>query len=199
MLYKSKDIKKSNLLNYIKEERNVSITLYDLTEQEKEIKAALQELEELEDKEAVERLVSINDLINAEIVEKAEGIIYIARDIESDISTIDDEIKRLQALKKRKQNAYDRLKNMVKSCLEKMGRKKIETPFGNLTIRKNPDSIKIIDESLIPEEYIKTEVVKKVDKKKIKEWLKETGEVICGTEVVSSTSLLVPRAKKGDE
>lgn len=177
----------------------MSTTLYDLTEQEKEIKSALQELEKLDDKEAVERLVTISDLINAEIIEKAEGIIYIAREIESDIGAIKDEINRLQALKKVKENAYDRLKNMTKSCIEKMGRKKIETPFGNLTIRKNPDSIKVIDESLIPDEYIKTEVVKKVDKKKIKDWLNKTGEVICGTEVVSSTSLLVPKAKKGAE
>ena len=174
-------------------------TLFNLTEQEKEIKSALQELEELDDKDAVERLVTISDLINAEIIEKAEGIIYIAREIESDIGAIKDEISRLQALKKVKENAYDRLKNMTKSCIEKMGRKKIETPFGNLTIRKNPDSIKVIDESLIPDEYIKTEVVKKVDKKKIKDWLNKTGEVICGTEVVSSTSLLVPKAKKGAE
>lgn len=53
----------------------------------------------------------------------------------------------------------------------------------------------MLDETLVPEEFVKVEVVKKVDKKKIKDWLNETGEVVPGTEVLKTTSLIVPKGK----
>lgn len=174
--------------------------LYELTEEAEEILLAIEELEESENEEQAEELKKVKSLIDAEVAKKSEAIIYITRNIESDIEAIDGEIKRLQALKKKKTNTFDRLKTLVKNSIEKIGKKKIETSLGNLTVRKNPVSIKVVDESLVPNEFVKTDIVKKIDKKKIKDWLKETGEVVAGTEVVESTSLLVPHAaKKGDE
>lgn len=171
-------------------------TLYQLTEEAEVILLTIEELEELEgQEEQLEQTKRVKALIDLEINNKSESMLYILRNIQSDIEAIDGEIKRLQALKKNKQNSMNKLKTLIKECLEKLGKKRLETSLGNLTVRNNPDSINVLDETLVPEEFVKVEVVKKVDKKKIKDWLNETDEVVPGTEILKTTSLIVPKGK----
>ena len=49
--------------------------------------------------------------------------------------------------------------------------KRVDTPIGKITLRKSPRSVEILDENAIPEEFIKIETVKKIDKVAIKEKL----------------------------
>ena len=59
-----------------------------------------------------------------------------------------------------------------------------------MTVRKNPASVDVLDENLIPSEYKKEVVEVKVDKKAILADLKE-GVVVEGAALKNSTSLMI--------
>ena len=101
-----------------------------------------------------------------------------------------NEEKRISEKRKMLENRVIKFKEYVKECMEKNGITKIETGLGNLTIAKNPISVEIVNEEEIPSEY-KTEIVAvKVDKTKIKNNFKETGEIPNGVNIVTNNTSL---------
>ena len=152
-----------------------------------ELSADLMSLNDIEDVEDVE---VIREIIEQQIQAKSTGIIAVVRNLESNIEAIDIEIKRLQELKRKKQNNISRLKEYTKECMEIRGVKKLETSLGNISIRKTPPSVNVLDENLIPLEYIETKQVMSIDKKLILGDLKD-GLVIPGVEIKQGTSLTI--------
>lgn len=134
-----------------------------------------------------------NEILNAikvEIENKGDGIIKFIRNEEASLKVIDEEIKRLQAIKKTKNNKIKNIKDYVHHCMTTMGSKKIEGNIGRISIRKNPVALNIIDESLIPEKFIGEEVIKTINKAMIKDLLKD-GEKISGCELTQSESVII--------
>lgn len=159
-------------------------SLYELT-------SDLRELQDIDFADAEESNIEvIKDIIKSQIENKGTGIIAIIRNEESDIEGIKAEIKRLQDLKKSKENKIENLKKYTKECLEDADIKKVSTSLGNMTVRKNPASVDVLDESLIPSEYKREVVEVKVDKKAILADLKE-GVVVEGAALKISTSLMI--------
>lgn len=106
------------------------------------------------------------------------------------INGFDYNIKRLQELKKIEENKQERFLKAVKENLEKYGIDKITTDFGTITIAKNPMSIEIVDANDIPEEFKEKVETIKVDKNKIKKYIKETGEIIEGIKIIDNKTSL---------
>ena len=159
-------------------------SLYELT-------SDLRELQDIDFTEAQEEQINqIKDIIKAQIDSKGTGIIAVIRNEESDIEALKAEIKRLQDLKKSKENRIENLKKYTKECLEDANIKKVSTSLGNMTVRKNPPAVDVLDESLIPNEYKKEVVEIKLDKKAILADLKE-GVVVEGAVLKNSTSLMI--------
>ncbi|HBG7491473.1 TPA: siphovirus Gp157 family protein, partial [Clostridioides difficile] len=124
-------------------------TLYELTTDLLEIEEGLTETTGNE----TEKLEEIKEIIKQEIQNKNTRIVSVILNIDSDINSIDSEIKRMQELKKIKKNALDRLKSNIKECMELLGTKKVETFLGNISIRKSAGSLVIEDEEKIPAIY----------------------------------------------
>ncbi|HBH0442183.1 TPA: siphovirus Gp157 family protein, partial [Clostridioides difficile] len=139
-------------------------TLYELTTDLLEIEEGLTETTGNE----TEKLEEIKEIIKQEIQNKNTRIVSVILNIDSDINSIDSEIKRLQELKRVKKNTLDRLKSNIKDCMELLGTKKVETVLGNISIRKSAGSLVIEDEEKIPAIYKTVEQVVKVDKNIIK-------------------------------
>ena len=151
----------------------------------------LKELQEIDFAQAEEEQIEeVKGIIKTQIESKSAGIIAVIRNEESDIDAIKIEIKRLQELKKSKENKIENLKKYTKECLEDADIKKVSTSLGNMTVRKNPASVDVLDENLIPSEYKKEVVEVKVDKKAILADLKE-GVVVEGAALKNSTSLMI--------
>lgn len=147
---------------------------------------------EVENLEGVDEQTQ-NEILNAikiEIENKGDGIIKFIRNEEASLKVIDEEIKRLQALKKSKNNKIKNMKNYLKHCMNLMGMKKIEGNLGRISIRKNPVSLEIADESLIPAIFIKEEIIKTIDKNAIKYVIKEGGSV-SGCTLTQSESITI--------
>ncbi|MBF9863258.1 siphovirus Gp157 family protein, partial [Clostridioides difficile] len=140
-------------------------TLYELTTDLLEIEEGLTEITGNE----AEKLEEIKEIIKQEIQNKNTRIVSVIIDIDSDINSLDLEIKRMQELKKIKKNSLDRLKSNIKECMELLGIKKVKTFLGNISIRKSAGSLVIEDEEKIPAIYKTVEQVVKVDKNTIKD------------------------------
>ncbi|MFB5842661.1 siphovirus Gp157 family protein, partial [Clostridioides difficile] len=138
-------------------------TLYELTTDLLEIEEGLTETTGNE----AEKLEEIKEIIKQEIQNKNTRIVSVIIDIDSDINSLDLEIKRMQELKKIKKNSLDRLKSNIKECMELLGIKKVKTFLGNISIRKSAGSLVIEDEEKIPAIYKTVEQVVKVDKNTI--------------------------------
>lgn len=105
--------------------------------------------------------------INKESLEvKAVKYGYVKKDIENDIKSIDEEIKRLQALKSSRVNTIARLEETVKTAMKLYQIDEIK--MQNLKIWfKASEAVKIEDESLIPAKYKKKTVIYTISKKDI--------------------------------
>ena len=151
----------------------------------------LKELQEIDftetDRDEVE---AIKEIIKEQIESKGTGIIVVVRNLEADIEVIKTEIKRLQDLKKLKENKIENLKKYTKECLEEADIKKLSTSLGNISIRKLPGSVEVLEEDSIPAEYKKEVVTVTVDKKSILADLKE-GVVVPGVTLKTGTSLTI--------
>ena len=136
--------------------------------------------------------IKVESELNSLIKNKSANIIAVIRDKELLINNIDTEIKRLQELKKSVVNKTESLKEMTKDQLQRLGKDKLETGLGTLSIRKSPISIEVIDEEKISPAFKKEKTVVTVDKTAIKKHFDETGEIIEGVKVnYDKTSLQI--------
>ena len=147
---------------------------------------------QLNDKEELteEERNQMAEQLSQALVQKSNNIIGYYEDRKSLIEAIDVQIKRLQEFKKQETNKLDRYKDYVKTNMQALGIEKIDTPVGSLSIARSPLSVEIIDESLIPEEYKEEVKTIKIDKKKIADNFKSTGEILDGVRINTQNTYL---------
>jgi hypothetical protein len=102
---------------------------------------------------------------------KAVDYCYVIKQLDYDCEQIDNEIARLNKLKKVRANLTDRLKNTVSSAMQLYEVEKIETPLIKLSFR-NSESVEITNESQLDACFIVTKTVSSPDKKAIKDAIK---------------------------
>jgi hypothetical protein len=102
---------------------------------------------------------------------KAVDYCYVIKQLDYDCEQIDNEIVRLNKLKKVRSNLTDRLKNTVSSAMQLYEVEKIETPLIKLSFR-NSESVEITNEQQLDACFIVTKTVTTPDKKAIKDAIK---------------------------
>jgi hypothetical protein len=102
---------------------------------------------------------------------KAVDYCYVIKQLDYDCEQIDNEIARLNKLKKVRSNLTDRLKNTVSSAMQLYDVEKIETPLIKLSFRDS-ESVEITNESQLDACFIVTKTVSSPDKKAIKDAIK---------------------------
>ena len=125
--------------------------------------------------EEMEAALQIN---KDQLESKSQCYGFIVRQLEGECDMIDNEIKRLEAMKKSRGKTVDRLKESVSKAMLLYEIDKIETPTIKISFRKS-ESIEIEEESLIDEKYMTVKTTKTPDKKAIKEAIK-AGEIVLG-------------------
>ena len=105
----------------------------------------------------------------------------------AEVDIIDNEIKRLQNLKKSRQKAVDTIKQRLESFMKVFDKRKVESPTLTLSLRKS-SSVLIEDESLLPKKYIKKKVTYAPDKTEIGKVLKR-GEQVKGALLMENENL----------
>ena len=164
-----------------------NLSLYKITDRFVEIMDKVQEGEITE-----EQYNELGQELAIALQNKSIGIIGYIQNKEALIDAVDTQIKRLQELKKAESNSIDKFKQYVKENMEKLGIQKLETEIGKMSITKNPISIEIQNENEIPAKFKQEVVTTKIDKTAIKNYFKETGEIVPGTRIIrDKTSLRV--------
>ena len=109
--------------------------------------------------------------IEADFSTKADSYAHIIAQLKADAAGIDTELKRLKARKESLENNADRLKLSLETAMRATGKTKFKTTLHSFGIQKNPASVVIDDEKLIPEDYLIPQAPK-IDKAAIKDALK---------------------------
>src|SRR5574344_2107981 len=125
-----------------------------------------------------------------ELQNKSSSIIAYIRNSELLIEAMKTEEKRIADLRKIGENKIEKFKQYVKENMERLDIKEITTELGKLAIAKNPISIEIENEDEIPAEFKEEITTIKIDKTKIKNYFKETGEIVAGTRVIDNKTNL---------
>jgi len=119
---------------------------------------------------------------------KAEGYAKLILKWESEIDTASAEIKRIQAIKKTKENSVARLKETLLNALMLYGQNgKWETPLMKLSTRRS-QAVEIVDETELPDAFF---VVKKEASKTAIGNALKAGEEVPGAFLKDNVSLQI--------
>ena len=121
---------------------------------------------------------------------KSKNIIGYTKNIELTIEAMKQEEKRIADNRKSLENRLSNFKDYVKECMLQSNIDKVTTEIGTLSIAKSPISVEITDVDKIPEEYKNIVYDVRINKKKIADDFKATGEIIDGVNIITDNKNL---------
>jgi hypothetical protein len=160
--------------------------LYEITEQYKSV-MDLAENGDVSNQVIADTLESIE----GEITAKAENILAMMTNAKAAVPAIDEQIKRLQDIKRQIESRENWFKEYILVNMQKADINKIECPLFKITRRKGSQAVEITNDDLIPDEYINTKVVVSADKRRILKDLKEGKEIEGATLTIGKESILI--------
>ena len=161
-------------------------SIFELTTEQAQLESAI-ERGEITAEMAADTLEGMAEMLD----DKINDYLFVRRKMGSDLSVIELEIERLSKLKKEKENQIKNLTASLKLGLENVGRKNFDTGLFKGSFRKGSVSLKVNDASLVPDEFVKTSIIEKVDAAALKKAI-QSGEVKCeGVELVTGESSLI--------
>jgi len=159
------------------------MNIYEISTKARELAFAL-ETGELTPELENELLINQHDL-----QVKATMYGYVIKTFDYELDAIDQEIKRLQAMKKAKENAIDRMKESVLNAMNIYGIEKVSTPTLSISIRKS-ESINIVNEDQVSDAFKKEKVTISIDKVAIKTAIK-AGQYVAGATLEVNQNLQI--------
>ena len=166
-------------------------TLYKLSDAKLE---ALQIIDDMiadgcDDTQMQEAYTLLNQL-DENFQEKAINVAMYARNLEADADAISEATKEMVKRSKALSAKADRLRNYLLSEMKRTVTKQIKCPYFVLSVRKNPMSVKIAPNAVIPEFLLAPPKPQEADKRAIKEAI-EKGLVIDGVTLEQGESLSI--------
>lgn len=155
------------------------MNLYELTGNFQQVQSMMDE--------GAEGLEDTLESIELSIIDKLDNIGKVIRNKEAEIEAFKSEEKRLAEKRKTIENNIKNLKLYAESALKATGERKIKAGVFTFSIQKNPPSVVINNEKLIPKRFY-VPVDPKLDKKTIKDLLKN-GESVPGVELIQGEGM----------
>ena len=159
------------------------MNLYEIT-QEAQYLAVLLETEELTP-ELEEALIINQDQLQAKAVNYAKVI----ANYQAESDAIDQEIKRLKAMKDSREKKIEWLKESVKKAMLVSGIEKVESPLFKLAVRRS-EAVEVDLVEALPNVFQNVKNVVTADKVAIKEAIKR-GENVTGARLVENFNLQI--------
>lgn len=119
---------------------------------------------------------------------KAEKIVHLIRNNQADIEAHKNEEKRIAERRKQLEKQTETLEAYLYGEMKVSGLKELKSPLFKLTIQKNPPKAEVLDESLIPSNFMIPKF--QLDKKAVLQALKD-GEEVPGATLVQETRLSI--------
>ena len=159
------------------------MNLYEITREAQEL-ASLLETEELTPE--LEAMLVINQ---EQLQAKAGNYAKVIANIQSDADVIDQEIKRLKAMKESKDRAISRLKEALRQAMLVSAIDKIESPLFKLSLRRS-EAVEVDVVEALPSEFVNVKNLVTADKIAIKEAIKR-GENVFGARLIENFNLQI--------
>jgi len=159
------------------------MNLYEITREAQEL-ASLLETEELTPE--LEAMLVINQ---EQLQAKAGNYAKVIANIQSDADAIDQEIKRLKAMKESKDRAISRLKEALRQAMLVSAIDKIESPLFKLSLRRS-EAVEVDVVEALPSEFVNVKNLVTADKIAIKEAIKR-GENVFGARLIENFNLQI--------
>lgn len=158
-------------------------TLYNISNDYNEIMSQIKD-NDGEITEEISELLVINE---KELETKSRCYLEVIKSSKAFISTIDDEMKRLQALKKRNNSLIDKLESSLLGAVQLFG----EFTIGTLTFgARKSEQVIVENANHLPNEYITRKVTEQANKADLKKALKN-GEEIDGVHLQTNFNLKI--------
>lgn len=123
-----------------------------------------------------DQLIKIEQ-VNDNLEDKAINVASIIKNLEADSSKVAEILNNIEERYDKITNKISSLKSYLKSTLEQCDIKEIKSPLFDIKIKYNPSSVTLINEELIPRNYLKEIINYRYDKAKIAEAFNNNIEV----------------------
>ena len=120
---------------------------------------------------------------------KSVAYSFVIKEMDGEVEIIDNEIKRLQAMKKARENASQRLKDNIKNAMDLFNIDEIKTPVVKINFRKS-ETVEVEDVNALHSDYKTVKIVETADKAAIKAALK-MGANITGCRIETHRNLQI--------
>lgn len=147
------------------------MNLYDISHEF----TALEELLYMDGGEVSDDFAELEKMISSLLITKADNMVSFIQKLEDESDLADAHIKRIQAYKKARQGAIERLKTYTKRCMEKIGKDKVDGTMGSITLPKARKVVDVHNPDLVPAEFTKVQVT--LDKVMLGKALKDGQEI----------------------
>ena len=155
------------------------MSLYHITNEYARLAAAYEDAQTDEERAAADAALAALDI---SLTDQADACARLTRNLKAEAAALAEEIRRLQDLKRRKDGAAERVRAGLQAAMEAANVRRVDTPIGRWSVRKNPPSVMIVDAAAIPEDYLVPQPPK-VDAAAIRDHFRETGEIVPGTDI----------------
>lgn len=166
------------------------MSIYTLREINEIIFNLQQLIENGASEEDIQIYMDSKEVVEMELVEKLENYAMVITNLQSSSDGKEAEAKRLLENAKSERNAIKRMKEDMQFAMINANQPKIKGEKFNFTVQKNPPSLKVLDDAVIPPQFISVEEVRNIDKKAILAELKNGAE-IKGVEIQQGESIRI--------
>ena len=165
------------------------MNLYTITQDFNDLLDMLNQAQEEGNQEQISLIESGLEITQDNFKDKATNYVKFIRSEEAGLSAIDEEIKRLTALKKSKVSKIDNLEARLSNSMQSIGFDRFDLGLFKLSFRKST-SVEVIDVDQLPDSYKRVKTTIDPDKVAIKKAI-EAGQEVSGATIKNSVSLQI--------
>lgn len=163
----------------------MNVSLYEISA---DFLKALDGLEVDEETGEIKNFDAVESL-NAQFEEKAESVACYIKNLAAFADDLKAEEDTLSARRKSAERRIDSMKKYLTSCLESVGKDKVETVRARISFRKSVQ-VQIEDEAALPADYVTTTVTKSPDKTAIKKAI-QGGQDVTGASLIEKRNIQI--------
>lgn len=161
--------------------------LYQISDEYRNLMAQIEEADgEISDEQKL-----LLDSLTEQGEQKIESIAMLIRELDAEAEALETESVRMANKSKAIENRVAWLKDYVKAEMRSMGTTGVDGKLLKIRIQNNPPSVNVVDETVLPESYIKVKEVRSIDRRAILDDYKASGECPSGCEITVGTSLRI--------
>ncbi|MFW9872188.1 MAG: siphovirus Gp157 family protein [Candidatus Thorarchaeota archaeon] len=127
--------------------------------------------------------------LEMETESKIDNIVKWIKNMQADVAALKEEEERLNNRRKSIENRISKIKEYLQSQISLLPDKKFKNSLFKVYIQKNPESLDIKENAIIPEDF-KILQEPKIDKKGLLDWLKK-GHKVIGIELKQTESIRI--------